>query len=88
MPWIPKGSLEIGILKAAIFGGIEKMDIDEELFNLILQIGTYNGTACYDSYEDLLADENSAQGVSLTAAEVRRLVFTAYKMGKAEKTAE
>lgn len=69
-------------------GGIEKMDIDEELFNLILQISTYNGTACYDSYEDMLTDEKSGQGVSLTAAEVRRLVFTAYKMGKAEKTAE
>ena len=39
------------------------MDIDEELFNLILQIGTYNGTACYDSYEDLLADEKAVQGV-------------------------
>lgn len=60
------------------------MDIDEELFNLILQIGTYNGTACYDSYEDLLTDEKSGQGVSLTAAEVRRIVFTAYKMGIAE----
>lgn len=66
-------------------GGEIKMDIDEELFNLILQIGTYNGTACYDSYEDLLTDEKSGQGVSLTAAEVRRLVFTAYKMGKAER---
>lgn len=65
------------------------MDIDEELFNLILQIGTYNGTACYDSYEDLQADEKAGQGVSLTAAEVRRLIFTAYKMGKNEgKTGE
>ena len=88
MPGIPKGSLEIGIQKAVIFGGKIKMDIDEELFNLILQIGTYNGTACYDSYEDMLTDEKSGQGVTLTAAEVRRLIFTAYKMGKAEKTAE
>ena len=74
--------------KNLLNGGEIKMDIDEELFNLILQISTYNGTACYDSYEDLLTDEKSGQGVTLTAAEVRRLVFTAYKMGKAEKTAE
>ena len=37
-----------------------------------------------DIDEDLLADEKAVQGVSLTAAEVRRLVFTAYKMGIAE----
>ena len=31
--------------------------MDEDLFELILQIGTYNGEGCYDSYEDMLTDK-------------------------------
>ena len=44
----------------------------------------WGGEIKMDIDEDLLADEKAVQGVSLTAAEVRRLVFTAYKMGIAE----
>jgi hypothetical protein len=52
------------------------------MFNLILQIGTYNGDACYSSYEEMEKDYKVLNSVSLTPLEVKRLVNTAYLMGK------
>ena len=54
----------------------------EEMFNLILQIATYNGDACYSSYEEMEKDYKALNTVSLTPLEVKRLVNTAYLMGK------
>ena len=54
----------------------------EEMFNLILQIGTYNGEACYTCYEDMEKDYKINKFVSLDPTEIKRLVFTAYKFGK------
>jgi hypothetical protein len=54
----------------------------EEMFNLILQIGTYNGEACYTCYKDMEKDYKAINSVSLTPLEVKRLVNTAYIMGK------
>jgi hypothetical protein len=60
------------------------MDMDEDLFELVLQIGTYNGEVCYESFDDMEKDSDSMGCVSLSPSEVKRLVFTAYKMGIAE----
>jgi hypothetical protein len=60
----------------------------EEMFNLILQIGTYNGEACYTCYEDMEKDYKAINSVSLTPPEVKRLVNTAYLMGKNENKGE
>lgn len=64
------------------------MDIDEEVFNFILQTSTYNGEACYDSYEEMEQDYKTLNAVSLTPAEIKRLIFVAYKYGKLEKENE
>lgn len=56
--------------------------MDEELFNLILQIATYNGDACYNNTEEMEKDFKIMNSVSLTPEEVKRLVFTAYCFGK------
>ncbi len=59
--------------------------MDEETFNLILKIGSYNGDECYYNYQELESDYKITNGVSLTPEEVRRLIFTAYQFGKNEK---
>lgn len=64
------------------------MDIDEDDFNFILQTSTYNGEAYYNSYEEMEQDYKTLKAVSLTPAEIKRLVFTAYKYGKLEKEKE
>jgi len=58
--------------------------MDEDLFELILQIGTYNGEVCYESFDDMQKDAGTMGCVSLSPSEVKRLVFTAYRMGIAE----
>jgi len=58
--------------------------MNEDLFELILQIGTYNGEVCYESFDDMEKDSDSMSCVSLSPSEVKRLVFIAYKMGIAE----
>lgn len=32
------------------------MDMNEDLFELILQVGTYNGAVCYESFDDMEKD--------------------------------
>ena len=54
----------------------------EEMFNLILHIGTYNGDACYNCYEEMEKDYKALNTVSLTPLEVKRLVNTAFLIGK------
>ena len=54
----------------------------EEMFNLILQIGTYNGDACYTCYEEMEKDYKAINTLSLTPLEVKRLVNTAFILGK------
>lgn len=51
----------------------------EEVFNFILQTGTYNGDVCYNNYEEMEQVYKSIKAVSLNPAEIRRLVFTAYQ---------
>ncbi len=60
----------------------------EEMFNLILQIGTYNGDACYNCYEEIEKDYKVLNSVSLTPLEIKRLVNTAFLMGKNANTEE
>ena len=60
----------------------------EEIFNLILQIATYNGEACYNNYEEMEKDYKILKAVSLTPEEIKRLVYTAYTYGKFEKEKE
>lgn len=57
----------------------------EETFNFILQTGSYNGEAYYNSYEEMEQDYKTLNAVSLTPAEIRRLIFIAYNYGKLEK---
>jgi len=59
----------------------EGESMNEDLFELILQIGTYNGEVCYESFDDMEKDSGSMGCVSLSPAEVKRLVFAAYRMG-------
>ena len=54
----------------------------EDLFNLILQISTYNGEACYNNIEEMEGDYKVNKFVSLNPPEIKRLVFTAYEFGK------
>lgn len=54
----------------------------DEIFNQILQIGSYNGKSCYNNYEEMEQDYKTLNFVSLTPLEVKRLIFTAYIMGK------
>ena len=60
----------------------------EEMFNLILQIATYNGEDCYSSYKEMEQDYKVLNTVSLTPLEVKRLVNTAFLMGKNCKECE
>lgn len=62
--------------------------MNEETFNFILQAGSYNGEACYNSYEEMEQDYKTLNAVSLTPAEIRQLIFIAYKYGKHEKENE
>ena len=54
----------------------------EAIFNLILQIGTYNGEACYTCYEEMEKDYKTINTLSLTPLEVKRLVNMAFILGK------
>lgn len=56
--------------------------MSESLFNLILQIATYNGEVCYNSMEEMEGDYEVNKFVSLNPTEIKRLVFTAYLFGK------
>ena len=62
--------------------------MNEEIFNFILQTGSYNGDECYYSYEEMEQDYKMLNAVSLTPAEIKRLIFVAYKYGKLEKENE
>lgn len=54
----------------------------EETFNLILQVATFNGEACYNNADEMKQDYKVNQCVSLNPEEIQRLVFTAYEFGK------
>ena len=60
----------------------------EATFNLILQIATFNGEACYNNVEEMQKDYEVQKCVSLNPTEIQRLVFTAFMFGKNSKAQE
>lgn len=56
----------------------------EEQINLILKIGTFDGVAEYNNFEEVEADYKNAGGIALNPDELKRLIYTAYQIGFSE----
>lgn len=55
----------------------------DEIFELILRIGTYDGETRYSSYGEMREDYKKIGSIALTPEDIRQLVFTAYEIGRA-----
>lgn len=58
--------------------------MQEEVFNLILKMATYDGDTSYGCYEDLICDDENAGRLALSPLDIKRIAYVAFELGKAE----
>lgn len=59
--------------------------MDEDTINLILKIGSYNGEAEYNNFDEVEQDYKATGAIALNPDELKRLIYTAYQIGFARE---